>query len=526
MAPRAILIGMPGAGKSTVGRLLAERLRVPFVDSDALIRKETKRNISDIFTEDGEIVFRQIEARIIQNALQDFTGVLSLGGGAVLDATTRQALASMSVLLIDASDDVLIERITNSRTVRPLLQSDPVAGIRRLRKDRMAIYQSLASHTFCSDSKPVAHVVDEVYRVLTEPERIVQVAGEHPYDVHIGAHLVPRLLSQASSFASVMVVCAPDVIILGKKVCHTLQDMGTPACLFEVPRAEDAKEIDVLAKAWDFAGENHIGRDGVVVGIGGGATTDLAGFIAATWLRGVAVIHMPTTLLAMVDAAVGGKTGINTRHGKNLVGSFYPPYSVLCDVECLDTLPYQDLLAGFGEIIKCGFIADIEILNTIAKFGKTVVSAQHPALISLIEMAVAVKARVVGEDLKESGLREILNYGHTLAHSIELAENYRYRHGYAVAIGCVFAAALAEAEGIAAPGFTDFHRNAFASVGLPVEYSHTDAKELLASMYSDKKVRANQLRFVVLADIAQPQILVEPSEQSLEFAFAKIGITA
>nr|WP_239539161.1 3-dehydroquinate synthase [Arcanobacterium pluranimalium] len=517
---------MPGAGKSTVGRLLAERLRVPFVDSDALIRQKTKRNISDIFLEDGEVVFRRIEADIIQRALREFTGVLSLGGGAVLDESTRLALKASPVFFIDASDEILIQRITHSRTVRPLLQSDPATGIKRLRAERLDIYQNLATHTFFSDTKPVSHVVNDVYQALTSAERTVEVQGSEPYSVYIGSHLLPRLISQVNRFKSAMIVCAPDVIELGARVHTMLRDMGMPAYLYEVPRAEEAKDVGVVARAWEIAGENRIGRDGVVIGIGGGATTDLAGFIAATWLRGIAVIQMPTTLLGMVDAAVGGKTGINTRHGKNLVGAFYPPHSVLCDVESLKTLPYEDLLAGFGEIIKCGFIADIDILNTIAQYGKTAVDARHPALIELIEMAVAVKARVVGQDLKESGLREILNYGHTLAHAIELAQDYNYRHGYAVAIGCVFAAALAEAEGIATPGFADFHRNAFASVGLPVEYCDADAKALVASMYSDKKVRAHQLRFVVLADIAQPQILTEPAQESLEFAFSMIGIDA
>ncbi|WP_124054856.1 3-dehydroquinate synthase [Arcanobacterium ihumii] len=522
MAPRAVLIGMPGAGKSTVGRLLAEKLHVPFADSDFLIRQQTQRSIDTIFKEDGEAAFRELEAQVIVQALRDFDGILSLGGGAVLSEAVREALTDARVLLINASDEVLVQRIVNSRTVRPLLQREPEETIKRLRKERMGLYVSLASHTIFSDSKPVAHVVNDAFRTVVGAERTVSVGGSIPYNVHVGSHLLPRLISEASKFESVMIVCSPDVLHLGNRLDSTLRESGVKSCLFEVPRGEDAKESHVLTQAWDFAGEHGIGRDGVVVAIGGGATTDLGGFVAATWLRGIGLIQVPTTLLSMVDAAVGGKTGINTKFGKNLVGAFYPPKTVLCDVDLLLTLPHEELLSGFGEIVKCGFISDMSILNSIAEYGTALVSAQHPALISIIERAIAVKARVVSEDLRESGLREILNYGHTLAHSIELAENYTYRHGFAVSIGCVFAAALAEAEGIAEPGFAELHQNAFASIGLPVNYQNADPQTLLASMYSDKKVRGGKLRFVVLSNIAQPRILENPSKEALDYAFKMV----
>ncbi|XCB30104.1 3-dehydroquinate synthase [Arcanobacterium hippocoleae] len=280
----------------------------------------------------------------------------------------------------------------------------------------------------------------------------------------------------------------------------------------------------MLAKAWEHAGTNHLGRDGLIITVGGGATTDFGGFVAATWLRGVDVIHVPTTLLGMVDAAVGGKTGINTETGKNLAGSFYPPVGVYCDLDTLATLPAAELRAGMGEVVKCGFIQDREILQLVAMHGRKILDWQNPGLAEVIYRAVQVKANVVSQDFRESGLREILNYGHTLAHAIERAEDYQYRHGEAVAIGCVFAAALAEAAGIAENGFTKLHHDAFLALGLPVDYPKGNCKQLHDLMGSDKKIRRSRLRFVVLEDIGKPLILDKPDTQILTQAFSAVGI--
>ena len=252
----------------------------------------------------------------------------------------------------------------------------------------------------------------------------------------------------------------------------------------------------------------------------------MAGFVAATWLRGITLINVPTTLLAMVDAAVGGKTGINTSVGKNLVGSFYPATAVVADMDLLESLPAPDLAAGAAEVIKCGFIADPEILRIVESTDpQELLRADSPQLAEVTTRAIAVKARVVSADLTEGGLREILNYGHTLAHAIERANDYTWRHGDAVAVGCCFAARLAHARGQLSAKDVARHDDLFSRVGLPTRYEGHTIEELTRIMLSDKKVRRGILRFVLLDGIAKPRtISVDPSE--LMAPAEQIGIGA
>lgn len=523
MSPRAIFIGMPGAGKSTVGRKVAHELGLRFADTDDLIAARG-RSIATIFAEDGEEGFREIEADVISEAITHFDGVLSLGGGAVLGERTRELLRDQPVFLIEVDDDELIRRVSKSRTVRPLLEDDPVGGIQRLRRERSRYYHRAARHVVTSDSRGVRRVVEAVIKILNNDSRTVHVGGEAPYDVVIGNDLVSEIVHAVSGASSVLLLHCPDVSHFVGRVAEELTYADIPHVDLELPRGEAAKDLAILGRAWDVAGDAQIGRDGMVLAIGGGATTDVGGFIAASWLRGIPVVQVPTTLLGMVDAAVGGKTGINTSRGKNLVGAFHPPASVLCDVEVLKTLPEADLRAGFGEIIKCGFIRDSKILDIVEEHGTDLLDPQHPLLLEIVERAIQVKADVVSQDLHEGGLREILNYGHTLAHAIELGENYERRHGEAVSIGCVFAGALAESAGIATIGFTDHHRTLFSRVGLPVEYAAGQRDQLERAMFSDKKVRDGRLRFVVLSDIGAPEIYTAPSRQDLDTAFAAIGV--
>jgi 3-dehydroquinate synthase len=282
----------------------------------------------------------------------------------------------------------------------------------------------------------------------------------------------------------------------------------------------------VAASCWEVLGEAGFTRSDAIVTFGGGAVTDLGGFVAATWLRGVDVVHVPTTLLAMVDAAVGGKTGINTRAGKNLVGSFHEPRAVLCDLDHLASLTRDDLAAGLGEVVKCGFIADARILELIEESHRSELRQSRRILRELIERAIQVKIDVVVGDLRETGGsedhpgREVLNYGHTFGHAIERAENYRIRHGEAVAIGCAFAAELAHLAGLLDAETVRQHHWLFNRVGLATRYhGSADFPALVAAMSVDKKARGSQLRFVVLSDLAVPTVLAGPSEADLRGAY-------
>lgn len=358
---------------------------------------------------------------------------------------------------------------------------------------------------------------------------VVTVAGERPYDVVVGHHLLgelPRLLGDR--VRKVLVVHPGALATSAEALREDLVGHGYEVFLAEVPEAEEAKTAQVAAFCWQVLGQADFTRSDAVIGLGGGATTDLAGFVAATWLRGIAVVQVPTTLLAMVDAAVGGKTGINTAEGKNLVGAFHPPVGVLCDLATLDTLPAHDRTAGLAEVVKAGFIADERILELVeadpaALTAPVLTPAAQATLRELIERAVAVKARVVGEDLREAGLREILNYGHTLGHAIEQVERYQWRHGAAVAVGMVYAAELARLAGRLDDAVVDRHRAVLTSLGLPTTYRGDRWERLLGAMRRDKKSRGDLLRFVVLEGVARPTRLEGPDPVLLTAAYAEIS---
>ena len=353
----------------------------------------------------------------------------------------------------------------------------------------------------------------------------LHVGGASPYDVVIGNDLaghLPGILGSkvervAFLYAGELAGIAQPVLA-GLVPDYDVLGLG-------LPDGEAAKTVDVADQCWEVLGEKGFTRSDAVVTFGGGATTDLGGFVAATWLRGVRVVHVPTTLLAMVDAAVGGKTGINTGAGKNLVGAFHEPAGVLCDLSLLATLPREELLAGLGEVIKCGFIADPEILRLVESTDPAALTHDSPVLAELVERAVRVKVGVVVADLKETGGagghpgREVLNYGHTLAHAIEKHEDYRIRHGEAVALGCIYAAELARLAGRLSDEVAARHREAFGRVGLPTTYGRASFDDLIGAMRVDKKARGSMLRFLVLDDLAKPSILAGPDEELLRKAY-------
>jgi 3-dehydroquinate synthase len=363
---------------------------------------------------------------------------------------------------------------------------------------------------------------------VSEPTRIrVGEGSDCAYDVVIGSGLLPQLAGLLGpGVERVLVICSRALRATGEALRDDLGAQGFSAFIEEVPDAEEAKSAQVAAFLWGVLGRSAFTRSDAIVGVGGGTVTDLAGFVAATWLRGVTVVQVPTTLLAMVDAAVGGKTGINTAEGKNLVGAFHPPAGVLCDLAMLQTLPSHELVSGMAEVIKCGFIADPVILDLIEADPRGVTGCDHPGLRELIERSVQVKARVVTKDLKESSLREILNYGHTFAHAIENVEHYSWRHGEAVSVGMVYAAELARLAGTLDDAVVDRHRSVLADVGLPTSYRPDRWPELYDAMKRDKKSRGSLLRFVVLEGLAKPRRLQGPEPSLLLAAYGRVSTDA
>jgi 3-dehydroquinate synthase len=352
----------------------------------------------------------------------------------------------------------------------------------------------------------------------------IPVGGEQPYEVVVGTGVLGALPGLVGKRAETVAVIHDErLTTLAGSARRALEDAGYRVAVTDVPSGEAAKDAAVLARLWSWLAEARVSRSDCVVGIGGGAATDLAGFAAATWLRGVPVVLVPTTLLGMVDAAVGGKTAIDIAAGKNLVGAFHPPAGVLADLTTLETLRREDYVAGLAEVIKAGFIADGEILRLVTADPGGAARPDGAHARELVERAIAVKARVVAADLRESGLREMLNYGHTLGHAIEKLERYAFRHGDAVAIGMVFAAEVGRLSGHLAEADVALHKKLLTDVGLPVTYRGDAWPDLRATMSLDKKTRGARLRMVVLDGVGNPVIYDSPPEDLLGQAYQAVA---
>ena len=553
--PRIVLVGPPGSGKSTVARALARDLGVTARDTDADVEAAAGKPIREIFVDDGEPRFRELERAAVETALEVYDGVLALGGGAVLDPHTQSDLAAYVrdggvVVFLDVSLAHAAPRV-GFNVSRPLLLGNPRAQWQSLMERRRPVYQQVATMVIDTDARTPEEVAGEIAATVdfggahgaagpTEHSaeldpaaaRVVPVPGDRPYDVVIGRRVLARVPDLLDGVRRVMIVCPPVMSGPAQALRVDLAARGLEVLLVEVPDAESAKTVEVAASCWQRLGQANFTRSDAIVSFGGGATTDLAGFVASTWLRGIRIVHIATTLLGMVDAAVGGKTAINTGEGKNLVGTFCPPAGVLCDLEVLGTLPTVEFVAGLGEVIKCGFIADPRILDLIeadpagivARGGTPVVGeVGADVLLELIERSVAVKARVVGQDLTEAGLREILNYGHTFAHAIEKVEHFSWRHGAAVSVGMVFAAEVARLAGLLSDDVVDRHRAILTSVGLPITYRGDRWEPLLDAMRRDKKTRGDLLRLVVLDGVGRPTRLEDPDLALLAAAYARVS---
>lgn len=534
--PVAVIIGMMGAGKTRVGKEVAHIMDLPFADADVEIQHDIGMGIPEFFEREGEPAFRKVEADLIADMLEDFDGIFSLGGGAPMTPSTQCALAEYidrggRVVYLDADPAEAMER-ANRGGGRPMLNGDADARWKKLYKERDPVFRRVANVRVRTRGQTPQMAARKVMDMIRE--RMVHVTGSgiEPYDVRIGEgtmnHL-PDVLGEG--VARVALIHTQPVQRHSDHARTLLRQAGYTVSDIVVPDAEAGKTVDVADGVWRRLGDEGFTRSDAIVGLGGGAATDLAGFIAATWMRGIRYVNCPTSLLAMVDASTGGKTGINTEAGKNLVGSFYTPAGVLADMRTLATLPNDIFIEGLGEVAKSGFIMDPEILRILEDHASELRSFDGAMFLDsglkdvvaeLIEHTVGVKAYHVSADLKEAGLREFLNYGHTLGHAIEKLEHFRWRHGNAVAVGCVYAAELSHLLGYIDQDLVDYHRSLLDSLGLPTSWNNGSWSDVLALMHRDKKARGNKLRFVVLESVGHPIHLEDPPADAVEEAFRRI----
>ncbi len=299
-------------------------------------------------------------------------------------------------------------------------------------------------------------------------------------------------------------------------------EIDTEIFYFSIPDAEAGKNLATMSKLWDWLGAAGFTRSDLIVGVGGGAVTDVAGFAAASWLRGIDWVAVPTSVAGMVDASIGGKTGINSEYGKNLIGAFHSPIKVLVDFSWLTTLSDRDFCAGMAEVIKCGFIADDGIIDLLRHKTVLELRSDFKSVATLIDAAIAIKANVVSQDFKESFAREVLNYGHTLGHALEIHSKFALRHGEAVSIGMVFAAELAHIKGLLSAEIVEEHRLVLGGLQLPIAYPRAAWPELLPLLSLDKKTRGNSLRFVALTSTGETVRIENPLEIELRTAYERI----
>ncbi|KPK45935.1 MAG: hypothetical protein AMJ77_06635 [Dehalococcoidia bacterium SM23_28_2] len=548
-AQRIILTGFSGTGKSEVARLVADRLGWQAVDSDDVIVQKAGKPIPAIFGEDGEPHFRSLEHNVLRQLCSQPEMVIAAGGGAILSADNRRLMAQGGfIVCLEARPETILARL------RPQFESDPVARpllatpdslgrIRELKSFRQPYY-ALADHTVHTDGLSMEQVAAEVVHAwqqlsptaLEDKGRVAALAtapsareANAPYRQPSGAACVV----QTSSAAYPVFVAWGALADLGRRMAEAglagraylisdsmvharwgtaaeeaLQAAGFRVASHVVPAGETSKSLETAAAIYDWLVSQRAERGEAIVPLGGGMVCDLAGFVAATFLRGLPLVHVPTSLLAMVDAAIGGKVAVNHREAKNLIGAFYQPRLVLADVSTLQSLPPRELTAGWAEVIKHALIMDEELLRLLEEKAEAAVSLEPAVTTEVISRSVALKAAVVSEDEREeTGRRTILNYGHTIGHGLETAAEYAdMLHGEAVAVGMAGAARIACRMGLLPPDLAERQDALIARFGLPLRASGLDAAKVLAAMTLDKKIKGGAIRWVLLEDIGRPVI--------------------
>jgi 3-dehydroquinate synthase len=552
-AQQIVLIGLSGVGKSTVGRLLADRLNWTFIDTDEVVAENEGLTPAQLIVERGEGAFRQLESAVVAEASKRTPAVIAIGGGAFMSGANRRALGERGLICyLDATPPEISRRIRDSAggVERPLLGEDLEARLYELDRERRPFYNHAdiwvpAQAADAEGDAPGEGVATRVLRAwvtdgggqLQQERRLERLATDAPAmvpaavvdtgtdrtPIWIGAGEIDRLperLDQLGLRGKIFLISDSDVMEAhGQRVASVLDRGGLAGASYVVPAGEASKSLRVAEELYRWLAEQRAERDDIIVALGGGVVGDLAGHVAATYLRGMPLVQLPTSVLAMNDAAVGGKVAVDLPAGKNLVGAFHQPKAVIADVETLGTLPRRALIEGFAEVIKHALILDPELLKLLQNSARTLTgnSPDFDLLTEVTARSVRLKALIVSSDPEERGLRAILNYGHTIGHAIESVTGYsEYLHGEAVSIGMMGAARIAQRLGLISEEFLASQADVLRSYGLPLQAQGLASMAVLDATRMDKKVRGGRARFVLLEAVGHAVVRDDVPEEVVE----------
>lgn len=542
-----VLVGFMATGKSTVGRELARRLGRPFVDTDEEVAARAGMSVAEVFARRGEAVFRDLESAVIAEAAARRGQVIAAGGGALLREENRRRLREGGVLVrLLADPEAIVARVVaQGAAARPLLaaaaEGDLAGRVRDLLAAREPAYRD-ADVTVDTTRLTIPEVAEEILRHLAPPEEIPVALGDRAYRIVVGQGILGRIGPRVAAALGGAVAGRPALIVTqplvnelyGEAVRASLEAAGFAVSVAEVPDGEEAKRLAVAGELYDRCVEAGLDRESPILALGGGVVGDLAGFVAATFLRGLPFVQVPTTLVAQVDAAVGGKVAVNHPRAKNLIGAFHQPRLCWADVETLQSLPARQFAAGLAEVVKHGVIADRAYFEFLEREREAVLRREGGALIRAVAGSCRIKAAVVQEDEREARRRMVLNFGHTVGHGLEAVAGYRgLLHGEAVAVGMAAAGRLALDPAVAAemaaggPTWTEGEQRRLeallGALGLPLRVPDEPLEGILEAMSLDKKSRSGRIHWVLPRALGRVEIVPGVPEESVRRVLLGLG---